>query len=295
MKLFENLPSTKTPINAENLNQLQDNLVVVSATEPTGDNREKVWIQKGNNLFDKNNCLTYAWVGENGTIINSNDNNVLSALIPCKPNTKYTLSGFTPNAYLIVVGFDSSKNYTWTISNQLEKETIKTITTGANDHFIKIGFGYAVPNLSTLMINQGDVALPNEEYITPKIYVKNNNDIYEEFYKKPKNRTGFIDNKLSGVVFTKEKIIQKDNIVFMELILDCSNIDLSQQVIIGKLKNVDLPIGWGFYSCMLSYNAYGGTDTGRLAIDNGTGDIYIHDENNTGRKQVFINFTYITD
>lgn len=45
MKLFEDLPSTNTPITAENLNQIQDNLVVVSSTEPTGDNREKVWMQ----------------------------------------------------------------------------------------------------------------------------------------------------------------------------------------------------------------------------------------------------------
>ena len=45
MKLFEDLPSQNKPITAENLNQIQDNLVVVSATEPTGDNREKVWVQ----------------------------------------------------------------------------------------------------------------------------------------------------------------------------------------------------------------------------------------------------------
>lgn len=191
MKLFENLPSTKTPINAENLNQIQDNLVVVSATEPTGDNREKVWLQKGKNLFNKNNCLTYAWVGDNGNNINSNDNNVLSALIPCKPNTKYTLSGFVSNAYIIVIGFDSSRKYTWTIANQLETRNVKTITTGANDNFIKVGFGYAVPNLSTLMVNQGDVALPYEEYITPKTYVKNDNGIYEEFSEN--TDTGWID------------------------------------------------------------------------------------------------------
>jgi hypothetical protein len=49
MKLFEDLPSQNTPFTAENLNQIQDNLVVVSATEPTGDNREKVWMQKTNN------------------------------------------------------------------------------------------------------------------------------------------------------------------------------------------------------------------------------------------------------
>jgi hypothetical protein len=48
---FENTPSTKTPINAENLNKL--NNVVINSTEPT--TGEEVWLQKGKNLFDKDN------------------------------------------------------------------------------------------------------------------------------------------------------------------------------------------------------------------------------------------------
>ena len=49
MKLFEDLPSTNSPINAKSLNQIQDKLVIVSSTEPTGDNREKVWIKPDEN------------------------------------------------------------------------------------------------------------------------------------------------------------------------------------------------------------------------------------------------------
>ena len=62
MKLFEDLPSQNRPINAENLNQIQDNLVVVSATEPTGDNREKVWMQPktdGNKIYILNDNGVY--------------------------------------------------------------------------------------------------------------------------------------------------------------------------------------------------------------------------------------------
>ena len=62
MKLFKDLPSTDTPINPENLNQIQDNLVVVSETEPAGDNREKVWIQKTDTdkkMFIKNDNDVY--------------------------------------------------------------------------------------------------------------------------------------------------------------------------------------------------------------------------------------------
>ena len=45
---FENSPSTNTPINANNLNKL--NNVVISETEPT--TGEEVWIQKGKNYIN---------------------------------------------------------------------------------------------------------------------------------------------------------------------------------------------------------------------------------------------------
>ena len=65
MKLFEDLPSTNTPINAENLNQIKDKLVVVSSTEPTGDNREKVWTQKGKNLYNPQNAYVTGNLSQN--------------------------------------------------------------------------------------------------------------------------------------------------------------------------------------------------------------------------------------
>ena len=61
---FENLPSTNTPINATNLNKLND--IKVSPTEPsTG---EKVWIKHTGNLFNKNNYITVA--GYIGFVLN---------------------------------------------------------------------------------------------------------------------------------------------------------------------------------------------------------------------------------
>ena len=55
---FENSPSTKTPINAKNLDKL--NNVVISTTEPT--TGEEVWIQASDNLkkiFVKNDNGVY--------------------------------------------------------------------------------------------------------------------------------------------------------------------------------------------------------------------------------------------
>ena len=59
MKLFEDLPSTNTPINPENLNQIKDKLVIVSNTEPTGNDREKIWINAENKTINFNNNNVY--------------------------------------------------------------------------------------------------------------------------------------------------------------------------------------------------------------------------------------------
>lgn len=61
---FKNLPSTETPLSAENLNQLQSNIeescVAINSTQPT--TNEKLWVQKTNTskkIYTKNEDGTY--------------------------------------------------------------------------------------------------------------------------------------------------------------------------------------------------------------------------------------------
>lgn len=65
---FQNLPSTTTPLSAQNLNQLQTNVenaikdagVVVSATEPSSSNKKRVWKQHSKNLLNNRQPKTYS-------------------------------------------------------------------------------------------------------------------------------------------------------------------------------------------------------------------------------------------
>lgn len=186
MKLFEDLPNTDTPINAENLNQIQDKLVVVSATEPTGDNREKVWIQKGKNLYNVNKRLMGRYIDETtGDLIvqpssditaNTNVGHVTEK-IPCLGNTTYTISGEN-NRNRWIEYYDDGSHSLPTYNT--------SFTTSSNAKYIQCYFYAGVSDISSLkiQIEQGTTATEYEEYIEPKIYVKNDNGVYEEFISK---------------------------------------------------------------------------------------------------------------
>lgn len=83
---FENSPSTNTPINANNLNKL--NNVVISSTEPT--TGEEVWIDNTNKkLYTKN---------DNGGYEKFYDEEVL--------NKKYELKSYTNWQKTYIVNYD---------------------------------------------------------------------------------------------------------------------------------------------------------------------------------------------
>ena len=63
--------NSEPDLTAENLNKMQQDIgTVVSPTEPQGNERLKVWIQKGKNLFDKNNILSGYLLSEEFTFYN---------------------------------------------------------------------------------------------------------------------------------------------------------------------------------------------------------------------------------
>lgn len=219
MKLFEDLPSQNTPITAENLNQIKDNLVVVSATEPTGDNREKVWIQKGKNLFNPktdiegvNKYRSYM----DGILTDAND--FYSFRIKVEPNTTYTASSdLVYSSWHNLCFFDEKMNV---ISGNIFTGENKTFTTPTNCNYITI----AVHNTYTwFQLEQGTIATAYEEYVEPKIYVKNGNDVYEEFiskdnldnYSTEEQKTGtWIDGRyLYRKVITYNQYLNKDIVI----------------------------------------------------------------------------------
>ena len=171
---FEDLPSTNTPRNAENLNKL--NNVVISPTEPT--TGEEIWIQKAKNLFDgtKNSGL----LDDNGVIIANNDW-FTSNFIKVSGSKKYTLS------------FDSTSNQQWKVCYYTKDNTfisfqygnisgnsVIDLTTPSNCSKLRFAMRETL-NHSNIQLEQGDKTT-YEPYTPKKIYTKNDNGVYEEFY-----------------------------------------------------------------------------------------------------------------
>lgn len=186
---FEDLPSTNTPRNAENLNKL--NNVVISSTEPTTD--EEVWIQKGKNLFDKDNYnLFKGYLNPTSTGSFFAENTSAETIyIKCLPNTTYTVSRkFLENNFRVGSGVNipiTGEQMTQLINEPNATEI--TITTGENDNYLYVYVRWVGQSehtlaniLDSLQIEQGDTATPYESYINKKIHTKNDNGVYEEFY-----------------------------------------------------------------------------------------------------------------
>ena len=68
--------------------------LIVSSTEPTGNNRKKVWMQKGRNLFDKNKAALQYYIADTG-IVYSNGYYLITDYIEVTPNTDYLYMGIT--------------------------------------------------------------------------------------------------------------------------------------------------------------------------------------------------------
>ncbi len=151
--------------------------IVVSATEPTGDNRKKVWFQKGKNLFDKNDVrYGYELNGGNGSVV-KNELDFVSDYIKVYPGQKLYKSGAragTSNCF-----YDENKNF---ISTVRLVSGVISVPTANSISYMRING--VLTDLDSIQITSGDTQLAYEAYIEPKIFIKNDNNIYEEFTKK---------------------------------------------------------------------------------------------------------------
>lgn len=167
---FEDLPSTNTPRNAENLNKL--NNVVISSTEPT--TGEEVWMQKGKNLFNKNSVVV-GYLNEDGSIYPELSYST-SDFIPVTPNTTYykTKTDSVRSKF-----YDKNKNPLTNNYNDLDGSGDFAFTTPENAYYLRVSM--VAEYVDTLQIEQGSTGTTYEPY-TRKIYTKNDNGGYEKFY-----------------------------------------------------------------------------------------------------------------
>lgn len=167
--------------------------IIVSPTEPVT-NRRKVWMQKGKNLVNKWYKNEYY---DNETIqIVPNGEFVRTDYIKIEPNTDYILSNSENNLYGWINVFDKNFNFLERLNYNNLLSSFKT--TNENAEYIIANIYYRdTPNLNWIQIEQGVTATPYEAYVEPKIYIKNNNDVYEKFIEKEED-TGWQDVALKS-------------------------------------------------------------------------------------------------
>ena len=177
--------------------------VYVGAEEPTAG--EKVWVRKGNNYLDISRLTTRTTYGITFT--------------PTATGIKITGTAQDTYAYGGSVGIDLKKGKTYTLygsnaGNTLKLElkkgttiitTIKTsnnkITFTPNDDINLVTFilegivkGTAYNyEISNLQIEQGSSATTYNAYVEPNIYIKNSNELYDNFNIKNEEEYSFTE------------------------------------------------------------------------------------------------------
>lgn len=171
-KLFQGTIPENKILNTESTSQtdtyscdyINNTSIVVSSTEPTGDNRKGIWFKKGENLFDKNtmielnNQFRYYNDGTIGTVDGFN-----GLKIPVMPNTKYNSSGDNGSSNLAF--WDKNMNY---LSGLIYNTSDKKFTTPNDCEYVTIAV--QSKNIDTFKFE-----------IQQEIYVMNSNGLYEKF------------------------------------------------------------------------------------------------------------------
>lgn len=181
---WENLPSTKTPVNADNLNKLNDAIdqagaeIFVGTEEPT--TGEKVWFRKGKNLFNKNvSIITGYYIDNNGSLVSAEGSWYQNVVIEVNSKTQYTISSTA--AVLRICFYDKDRKF---ISREATANTSVTFSTPENCKYVRLSGDNADTQAQSLQLEQGSKATSYEAYIEPQIFVRNSNGVYEEFIKK---------------------------------------------------------------------------------------------------------------
>ena len=162
--------------------------VIVSPTEPVGNDRRKVWFRKGKNLFDKSKALLGYWISnEQGDIAKADDDVFITDFIPVFKNVPV----YIPATGTARRQFYNKNKVGITYLNNSKAQVFTPI----EDGFIRVTCVTSTVTMDSLMIYYGTTETEYEAYIEPKIYIKNSYDVYEEFMKKEDNKIILYENQ----------------------------------------------------------------------------------------------------
>lgn len=177
-EILEQIDTYQEEVNTQ-LTNIEQEGIIVSPTEPVT-NRRKVWMQKGKNLFDESNYnYINANLDVNGLIIAGAVNYKL-IYVEVESNTKYKISCDVEKSLVM-----NTTNETPQVGMQGTARIVVTakeyyITTNSNAKYLCLRADTNNAAQNYLNIN---LKIQKEE----KIYILNDNNVYEEFMKKEKN------------------------------------------------------------------------------------------------------------
>lgn len=236
------------------------NTIVISPTEPTSN--EKVWIQKGKNLFNKDTSLIGYWVKDgNPEYTGDVSTNVFSDYIKVNPNTTYTISGYVLGKWISVHGYNKNKTWNKQIASTNTLETL-TFTTGESDHYIRVAFSESQSRLDLIQIELGLTATEYEAHTDKEaIYVKNNNGIYEEVYIENKGNILWANpNPKESMAYTESITLSSSDYDELEFWYFASTTNTNLMCVKTKagygvaLTNIDSYVG-NMFSRTVGYNS----------------------------------------
>lgn len=183
--------------------------VYVGGKEPTGNDRKKVWMQKGKNYLDISKLKARTTYGitftptDTGIKISGTATDTYAygekISIALKKGIKYTLSGKNAGNILKI---DLLKQDASTIIMNVKTVNDEITFIPTEDvfyiQFILEGITKSTAydyEISNLQIEQG-LKTPYEDYIEQKIYVRNKNGVYEEFIKKSEEVYSTVETKI---------------------------------------------------------------------------------------------------
>jgi hypothetical protein len=163
------------PDGFEKVEEPEDATVYIGPNEPT--DGQDVWIQKGKNLYNKKTAVL-GYLNEDGSIY-PESTYCTSTFISVSPNTTYfkTVTESVRAKY-----YDKNKKPLTDSYNDLGGSGAFAFTTPSNAYYLRVSMLGDCSD--TLQIELGDAPTEYEEYVCKKVYTKNSDGGYEEFYSE---------------------------------------------------------------------------------------------------------------
>ncbi len=246
--------------------------VVVSPTEPTGDNRKKVWFQKGKNLFNKNNIQSGSELLSTTLYAQPNSDYYISDYIEVVPGQTYYLSG-NKGSGTTNIFYDENKAPVSSYS----------ATTGAipiPDNATYMRFNGRLSELdNNIQLEQGSKATTYEAYIRPTIYILNDNNVYEKIIETVDKNTFYsVNERMTNKIWVDGKPIYRRTIITS---VKANTTDTSISI-------SNIPYDTIMINQSESYNTWGTNSTGGLTWNLSSSD-YSHCWVNTDKNIRIIN------